>query len=122
MGFGVHSCLRGTLLRGAKQADGPSITPGGCETRRQLADAFATAARLYAEAVVEYTRSARVSQDEYNRLHHAAEAAQQRSEECRIAFEEHVSWHQCHEREPVQETTTQPARPHWGPASHIPRE
>jgi hypothetical protein len=91
------------------QAAGPSTAPRGCEIRRHLADEFATATRLYAEAVVEYTRSARVSQDEYHRLRHAAEAAQRRSEEARIAFEEHVSLHQCHGRNLGREALTQTA-------------
>ena len=87
----------------------PSIAPSRCETRRRLSEEFATAARLYAEAVIEYTRSARVSKPEYQRLRQAAEAAQRHSEEGRIAFEEHVSLHQCQERDLVREAMTQPA-------------
>jgi len=61
--------------------------------------------RLYAEAVVDLTFSAKVSQDEYRRLVHAAEAAHRRSEEARVAFEEHISFHKCHESDPGREAT-----------------
>jgi len=70
-----------------------------------LADQFATVVRLYAEAVVDFTVSARVSHDEYRRLLHVAEAAQRRSEEARVAFEDHVALHQCHESYQVLQAT-----------------
>ena len=93
-----------TLLTGAKPAT-QSTTPANCARRRHLAEEFATIVRLYAEAVVDFTVSARVSQDEYRLLLHAAEGAQRRSEEARVAFEDHVALHQCHESYPGREAT-----------------
>jgi hypothetical protein len=66
-----------------------------CELRRQLAERFATAARLYAETVVLFTRYPTNSQHDYNRLLAATEKAQERSEAAAVAFEEHVASHQC---------------------------
>jgi hypothetical protein len=66
-----------------------------CETKRRLADEFATAARLFAEAVVLFTCRDSRSKDEYNRLRNASRAAQEQAEIARIAFEEHVDSHGC---------------------------
>jgi hypothetical protein len=70
-----------------------------CESKRQLAEQFAAAARLYAESVALFTRSAVTqSSEQYNRLRRGAEEAQQRAEATGVAFEEHVDMHQCCER------------------------
>jgi hypothetical protein len=72
---------------------GPSVY---CESKRQLAEQFATAARLYAESVALFTRSAdMLSLEQYNRLRKGAEEAQRRAEATGVAFEEHVVLHQC---------------------------
>ena len=91
-------------MTGAKRAT-QSTTPTTCAKRRHLAEEFATAVRLYAEAVVDLTVSSRVSQDEYRRLLHAAEAAHRNSEAARAKFEEHISFHKCHESGPGREAT-----------------
>lgn len=66
-----------------------------CEIRRKLADQFATAARLYAEAVVAFTSPPTISLDEYKRLRKAAEEARKRAETIEVAYEEHVASHRC---------------------------
>jgi len=66
-----------------------------CELRRQLAEKFATAARLYAETVVLLTRYPSNPEQDYNRLLAATEKAKNRSEAAAVAFEEHVASHQC---------------------------
>lgn len=67
-----------------------------CEIKRRMADEFALAAGLFAQAVVLFTSSDdRVSNDEYNRLGAASRAAQERAELARMAFEEHVNCHGC---------------------------
>ena len=61
------------------------------EMKRKLSEQFATAARLYAEAVAVFTGSPlTVSQDEYHRLRKAAEAARGHAEAIGAAFEEHL--------------------------------
>ena len=67
-----------------------------CFMRRNLGEQFATAARLYAEAVVVLTCDpATISRDEYDRLREATKQAQQRSEATERAFEQHVDSHDC---------------------------
>jgi hypothetical protein len=67
-----------------------------CEIRRKLAEQFATAARLYDEAVAAFSSTPfTVSQGEYNRLRKVAEEAQGRAEAIGGAFEEHVESHRC---------------------------
>jgi hypothetical protein len=52
-----------------------------CEIRRQLAEQFAINARLYAESVALFTRSAALqSPEQYNLLHKGAEEAQRQAE------------------------------------------
>jgi hypothetical protein len=66
-----------------------------CELRRQLAEQFATAARLYAETVVLLTRNPMKSEQDYNRLLEERKMAHNRSEAAAVAFEAHVASHQC---------------------------
>ena len=73
----------------------PLCSTHACQLRRQLADEFATAARLYAESVVRLVTSG-VSHDDYVRLCERTEEAQNRSEAAFIAFEEHVDLHRCY--------------------------
>lgn len=65
-----------------------------CAVRRDLANAFAISARLYAEAVVILT-SGLTSGSNFENLRMAARRAQERAEEARVAFEEHVAGHGC---------------------------
>jgi hypothetical protein len=62
-----------------------------------MAAEFATAARLYAEAVVAFTRTdlAPMSQYRHDQLLKAAHEARLRSEKAGIAFEEHIRMHRC---------------------------
>jgi len=62
-----------------------------CRTRRELANQFAIAARLYAEAVVMLTSAS--PQQNYSHLRDKAHEAQRRAETIRVAFEEHVDSH-----------------------------
>ena len=65
-----------------------------CEVRRQLAEAFAIAARVYAELAVKFVVSG-MSQEDHIRLCRRAEEARERAEAARVAYEEHVNWHRC---------------------------
>jgi hypothetical protein len=64
-----------------------------CEARRRLAEKFATAARLYAEAVSALTVYSNT--ESYPDLLKRAEEAQQRCESTGAEFKEHVNAHQC---------------------------
>jgi len=75
----------------------PANKASCCELRRQLAEQFAIAARLYAEAVVLVTRDPQVMEGDYQRLCKEVMRAQARAESAGLAFEEHVSLHQCGE-------------------------
>jgi hypothetical protein len=59
-----------------------------------LANKFAISARRYAEAVVILT-SGVTSEWNFAELRMAARRAQERAEEARVAFEEHVARHGC---------------------------
>ena len=76
-------------------------TPISCQKGRHLAEQFATASRLYAEAVALLTCEPAISHIEYYRLVKAAEESRQRSEAARIAFEEHVKACGCGARSPL---------------------
>jgi hypothetical protein len=68
-----------------------------CVARRQLAEEFVVAARLYYEAVVQlsaYSTNA-TSKGDSDRLRHNARQAHERMEDLRVAFETHVESHQC---------------------------
>jgi hypothetical protein len=70
-----------------------------CEIRRQLAEQFATAARLYAEAVVLCTHEPLwMASGEHKRLRLSARRAQERAESARCAYEEHLDSHGCDEQ------------------------
>jgi hypothetical protein len=74
--------------------------------RRELAEQFATGARLYSEAVVRLT-SVGVSGRVYDELRAAAIEAQRGAEAAQIAFEEHVETHGCdaaEHTEPIEKT------------------
>ena len=65
-----------------------------CTLRRELASEFATSARLYAEAVAILTSGLNYGLD-FENLRLAMRRAQERAEEARVAFEEHVARHAC---------------------------
>jgi hypothetical protein len=67
-----------------------------CQTRRELAEKFAIAARLYAEAVIELVRESNApSRQAYCQLRANLEEAQRRSEAEGRAFGEHIDAHGC---------------------------
>jgi hypothetical protein len=68
---------------------------GYCETLRHLAEEFSLSARLYAEAVARLTLTLGTGAEEYPQLRDAAHEAQERAEQARTAFEEHIASHQC---------------------------
>ena len=76
-------------------------TPFDCSIRQQLAQEFATAARLYAEAVVLFTSLGTIPNDKYTRLRDAVREAQERAEIARVTFEEHVDSHRCGDIPPL---------------------
>jgi hypothetical protein len=71
--------------------------PGCCVLRQEMAAEFATAARLYAEAVVAFTRNdlGQMSRHRYDQLLKSTQQARRRSEKAGIAFEEHIHLHRC---------------------------
>lgn len=69
---------------------------GHCQIRLQLAEQFATATRLYYEAVVELTRaSSHLPDRDYDRLWGNAIDAQECAEVAGTAFQRHVELHRC---------------------------
>jgi hypothetical protein len=78
-----------------------------CELRRQLAEKFATAARLYAETVVLLARHPLDAEQDYNRLREATERALDRAKAAGVAFDEHVASHHCGTRQTVEGDTAQ---------------
>jgi hypothetical protein len=76
--------------------DSTQVQIDSCQTRRELAEKLAIAARLYAEAVVELIRERTTpSRQAYCQLRANLEEAQQRSEVAGCAFGEHVEAHGC---------------------------
>jgi hypothetical protein len=74
-------------------AQSAAVLQSCCRARSELANQFAIAARLYAEAVVMLTR---LSQErDFSRIRQSAAAAQRRCEDARVAFEEHIDSHHC---------------------------
>jgi|SRR5215469_4825999 len=85
-------------LENGHMAQGAMTSRGCCRARLVLANEFAIAARLFAEAVVLFTNhKGDPTGHEYSWLREAARKAQLRAEETRIAFEEHVDSHRCSE-------------------------
>ena len=73
----------------------PGFTNGPlCPTRRDLAEQFAIAARLYAETVVMFTRGT-ASGEEFGGLSNSEDEALARLTAARTAFKDHVSSHGC---------------------------
>ena len=96
-GAGVlRASLREAIRKHDLAHDGWSATSPKpcCETRRMLADAFAIAARLYAEAVVIQTGT-RCSGPEFEELCGRVREALERAEAAQLSFEEHVRSHSC---------------------------
>lgn len=65
-----------------------------CTRRRELAETFATTARLFSDAAVKLAASD-LSDDEHVRLSEATAAAQQRAVHALVSYEEHVDSHRC---------------------------
>jgi hypothetical protein len=65
-----------------------------CQIRAELAASYATAARLYAEAVATCTQV--LDERDCQNLCMRAREAQQRAEAAGLRFEEHVASHKCH--------------------------
>jgi hypothetical protein len=72
---------------------------GYCETFRLLAEEFSLSARLYAGGVVRMTLTLSTESAEYPRFR---EAAHERTEHARVAFEEHIATHWCVEGRATQ--------------------
>lgn len=72
---------------------------GDCSIRRKLAEEFAIATRLYAEAVADLAKITHLSQSsgvkEIHDLFSRVEQAQRRSEAIGRAFKEHIDQHRC---------------------------
>ena len=77
--------------------------PGCCATRREMAEAFAVAARVYDETVVVLTTcsSRSISKEKYEAMRREVRKMYQRAEEAMVMFEEHVASHQCFEEPPA---------------------
>jgi hypothetical protein len=61
-----------------------------------MAEEFAIAARLYAEAVISFTNAIdKVPQEEYKLLRTAVEEVRLRVTAAGVAFDEHVNTHSC---------------------------
>jgi len=71
------------------------VTHDYCWTKRRLAEQFAIAARLYAEAVVLLTCPTGGVPRDYGRLLESVEAARKELEDSGAAFQEHVESHRC---------------------------
>lgn len=68
---------------------------GRCEIRRLLAEQFAIAARVYAEAVVDFAMREEMTNLDYERLRKAAADARLRAYAAGLAFEQHIASHHC---------------------------
>ena len=68
---------------------------GRCEVRRLLAGQFAIAARVYAEAVVDFAMREEMTELDYDRLRKAAADARLRAYDAGLAFEQHMASHHC---------------------------
>jgi hypothetical protein len=73
-----------------------SEIPPSCDVRRSLGANFATAARLYAEAVVLLTHYGVADPQKYERMRKAVKEAQEKAQQAAVQFEEHIDFHQCH--------------------------
>ena len=68
---------------------------GRCENRKLLAEQFAIAARVYAEAVVDFAMREEMTDLDYERLRKAAADARLRAYAAGLAFEQHIASHYC---------------------------
>ena len=66
-----------------------------CQIRLELANQYATAARLSSEAVAVMLAAPIRTMLDYEGLRKRAAKAQEAAEAARIAFEEHVEMHRC---------------------------
>jgi ATP-dependent helicase YprA (DUF1998 family) len=67
-----------------------------CEEKRRLATEYEAATAKFSEAVTELRKKMGTSaKEEYQRLDRAANEARVKSEQARLALEQHVSAHRC---------------------------
>jgi hypothetical protein len=67
-----------------------------CEVKEQLLATYQAATQNFAAAVAElYGKMGTSSLIEYQRLQRMTEEARLKSEQARLAFEQHVAFHQC---------------------------
>jgi len=67
-----------------------------CEEKARLASEYEMTSRKYADAVADLTRKMGTSaKAEYERLTRAADEARVKSEQSRLALEQHVAAHNC---------------------------
>ncbi len=67
-----------------------------CEEKMRLAMIYDTATAKFSEAVTELQQKIGVSpKQEYERLDRAANEARVRSEQARLALEQHIAAHEC---------------------------
>jgi anti-sigma factor RsiW len=90
-------CTRGVARIARILVNGESKTlPDCCRTKRELAEQFATAARIYSETVARLARdSTQTAGTSYDQLCQLAINAQERAEAIGIAFEQHIEFHRC---------------------------
>jgi hypothetical protein len=84
----LTACCRRGVCDNSKQM--------ACTEKQRLGAAYETGTRQFAEAVSELQQKMGVSsKTEYDRLSRAADEARVKSEQARLALEEHISMHRC---------------------------
>jgi hypothetical protein len=67
-----------------------------CEIKLRLTTNYETATALFSQAVTELRRNIGIStKEEYDRLARAANDARGKSEQARLALEQHIAEHRC---------------------------
>lgn len=67
-----------------------------CEQKKRLATEYEAATRKFSDAVAELRKKMGVSTiEEYQRLDRAANEARVKSEQARLALEQHIASHRC---------------------------
>jgi len=68
----------------------------GCEEKGRLAFEYETSTTKFSEAVTELRKKMGISEkEEYERLDRAANEARVKSEQARLALEQHIAAHRC---------------------------
>lgn len=90
---GAHINLQQTLPFSKSKEPGANMN---CEEKARLAQAYDAATTRFAEAVRQYRQNIGTStQEEYERLQRVSEEARVKSEQARLALEEHLAAHSC---------------------------